>query len=73
MREVKYKGDIKSYLMDMETLNYKVCLIGTTWRTWFRDAPSENHQYRQSTTKREPWNDINYVDSVWMVGREMDK
>jgi hypothetical protein len=29
MREFKYKGDIESYLTDIETLNYKVCLVGT--------------------------------------------
>lgn len=29
MRERKYKGDIESYLVDIETLNYKVSLVGT--------------------------------------------
>jgi hypothetical protein len=38
MRELKYKGDIVNYLTDMETLNYKVCLVGTPWRTLFRDG-----------------------------------
>jgi hypothetical protein len=54
MRELKYKGDIESYLTDMETLNYKVGLVGTPWRTLLRDRLSEDLQYRQSTTKREP-------------------
>jgi hypothetical protein len=51
MREFKYKGDIESYLTDIETLNYKVCLVGTPWRTLLRDGLSEDLQYRLSTTK----------------------
>jgi hypothetical protein len=51
MRELKYKGDIESYLTDMETLNYKVCLVGTSWRTILRDGLSEDLQYCLSTTK----------------------
>jgi hypothetical protein len=51
MREFKYKGDIESYLTDMETLNYKVCLVGTPRRTLLRDGLSEDLQYRLSTTK----------------------
>jgi hypothetical protein len=54
MRELKYKGDIESYLMDMETLNYKVCLVGTPWWALLRDGRSEYLQYHLSTTKREP-------------------
>jgi hypothetical protein len=54
MRELKYKGDIVNYLTDMETLNYKVCLVGTPWRTLFRDGLPEDLQYQLSTTKREP-------------------
>lgn len=45
MWEPKYKGDIESYLMDVETLNYKVCLVGTTWRTLLRDGLSEDLQH----------------------------
>jgi len=51
MRELKYKGDIKSYLTAMETLNYNVCLVGTPWRTLLRDGLSEDLQYCLSTTK----------------------
>ena len=68
MRELKYKGDIASYLPDMETLNYKVCLVGTPWRNFIRDGLSEDLQYHLSTTKREPRNDIDYVES----GRRVD-
>jgi len=51
MRELKYKGDIESYLTDMETLNCKVCLVGTPWRNLLRDGLSEDLQYRLSTTE----------------------
>jgi hypothetical protein len=54
MRELNYKGDIGSYLMDMETFNDKVCLVGTLWSTVLRHAVLENLQYRLSTTKRDP-------------------
>jgi hypothetical protein len=60
MREVKFKGDIESYLTDMETHNYKVCLVGTPWRTLLRDGLSDDLQYCLSTTKREPRNYIDY-------------
>jgi len=42
IRELKYKGDIESYLTDMETLNYKVGLVGTPSRTLLRDGLSED-------------------------------
>ena len=68
MRELKYQGDIESYLTDMETLNYKVCLVGTPWRTLLRDGLSEDVQCRLSTAKREPRNDIDHVQSGRRVG-----
>jgi len=46
MRELKYMGDVESYLTDMETLKYKVCLVRTPWRTLLRDGLSEDLQYR---------------------------
>jgi len=73
MRELKYKRDIESYLTDMETLNYKVYLVGTPWRTLLRDGLPEDHQYRLSTTKREPRNDIDYGESVPRVGLAMEE
>jgi hypothetical protein len=73
MRELKYKGDIESYLTDMEMLNYKVCLVGTPWRTLLRFELSEDLQYRLSTTKRKPQNNINYVESVRRVGLTMEE
>ena len=51
MSELRHKGDIESYLTDMETLNYKVCLVGTCWRTLLRDRLSEDFQYRLSTAQ----------------------
>jgi hypothetical protein len=54
LRELKYKGDIESYLTDMEMLNYQVCVEGTLWRILLRHGDSEDFQYRLSTTKREP-------------------
>jgi hypothetical protein len=38
-----------------------------------RDGLSEDLQYRLSTTKWEPRNDIDYVGSVWRVGRAMEE
>jgi hypothetical protein len=73
MRELKYKGDIESYLMDMETLNYKVCLVGTPWRTLLGDGLSGDLQYRLSTTKQEPGNNIDYVESVGRVQLAMEE
>jgi len=73
MRELKYKGDFESYLTDMETLNYKVCLVGTPWRTLLRDGLSEHLQYHLSTTKQEPRNDIDYVESIRRVGLAMEE
>jgi hypothetical protein len=73
MRELKYKGDIVNYLTDMETLNYKVCLVGTPWRTLFRDGLSEDLQYQLSTTKREPQNDLDHVEIVRRVGIAMEE
>jgi len=73
MRELKYMGDIESYLMDMATLNYTVCVIGTPWRTFLRDGLSEDLQYRLSTTKREPRNNIDYVESTQWVGLAMEE
>jgi len=73
MGELKYKVNIESYLTDMESLNYKVCLVGTPWRTLLRDGLSEDLQYRLSTTKREPRNDIDYVESIRKVGLAMEE
>jgi len=61
MRELRDKDDIDDYLMDMETLNYKVCLVGTPWMTLLRDVLSEDLQSRLSTTIKQPRNDIDYV------------
>jgi hypothetical protein len=73
MRELIYKGDIESYLMDIETLNYVVCLVGTTWRTLLRDRLSEDHQNHLSTPKQEPRNHIDYVEGVRMVRLAMEE
>jgi len=73
MRELKYKGDIESYLTDMEMLNYKVFLVGNPWRSLRIDGRSENLQCCLSTTKQEPRNDIDYVESVrrvWLAMKE---
>ena len=72
MREPKYKGDIESYLTDMDTLNYKVCLVGNPWRTMVRDGLAEDLPYHLSTTKRKPRNDIDYVESVQRVVLSME-
>jgi hypothetical protein len=72
-RKLTYKRDIESYLTDMETLNYNVCLVGTPLRILLRDGLSEDLQYRLSTTKREPRNDIDYVESVRSVGLAMEE
>jgi len=73
MRELKYKGHIESYLTDMETLNYKVCLVGTPWRTLLWDGLSEELQCSLSTTKREVWNDIDHVETVRRVAVAMEE
>lgn len=67
VREPKYNRDMESYLTDMETLNHTVCLVGTPLRTSLREGLSEDLQYRLSTTKREPRNDIEYVQLVSLV------
>ena len=69
MGELKYKGDIESYLIDMETLNFKVSLVGTPWRTLLRDRHSDDLNYRLLTTKWEPQNVINNMESVQHVGQ----
>jgi len=73
MRELKYRGDIESYLMDMETFNYKVCLVGTAWRTLLRYGLGKDLQYRLSTPKRDPRNDIDYVASICRIGLVMEE
>jgi hypothetical protein len=73
MRELKNKGDIESYLTDMETLNYKVWLVETPWRTLLGDGLSEDLQYRLSTAKREPRNDVDNADSDRRVGLAMEE
>ena len=42
MRELKFKGDIESYLMDIETFNYKVYLVSISWRTLPPNWPSSD-------------------------------
>jgi hypothetical protein len=73
MSELQYKGDIESYLTEMEMLNYRVNLVGTYRRTLLRDGLSENLQYRLSPTKRGPQNDIDYVESIQSIGLEMEE
>jgi hypothetical protein len=71
MRELKYMGDIMSYVTDMETLNYIVGLVGASWRTLHRDQLSQDLQYRLSTTKADPRNDTEYEEIIRMVGLAM--
>jgi hypothetical protein len=72
-RELKYKGDIERNLTDMETFNYKVCLVGTLWRTMLTDGHSEDLQHCLPTTNQEPRNDIVYADSVRRDGLAMEQ
>jgi hypothetical protein len=51
MRELKYKEGIESYLMDLETLNYKLCAVGTPWTTLCRDGFSDYLQNHLWTAK----------------------
>jgi hypothetical protein len=44
MKELKDKGDIASYLTDMETLNDKVCQVGSPGRTMLRNGHLEDIQ-----------------------------
>jgi len=73
MRQLKYKGDIESYLTEIEALNYKVCLVSTPWRILLRDGHSEDIHYRRSATKRKPLSDIKYFQSVRRVGPAMEE
>jgi hypothetical protein len=38
-------------------------LVGTPWRTMLGDGLAEDLKYCLWTTRREPWNNINYVES----------
>jgi len=73
MRELKYMGDIESYLTDMETLNFKICLVGTPWRTLLRDGLSEDLSCCLATTKWQPRNSIDCVNNVWKIPGAMEE
>jgi len=70
--KLKLKGDIESYLMDMETLNYKVCLGSTHCWTLLTDGLSKELQYCLSTATWERQNGINYVERVRIVWLAME-
>jgi hypothetical protein len=48
----------------METINFKVGLIATQWRTMLSAELSEDMQYCRSTTIPQPHSDIVYVESI---------
>jgi hypothetical protein len=43
--ELKYMGDIESYLTDMETVHFMGYLVGTPWRTMLGDGLAEDLKY----------------------------
>ena len=73
MKELQYKGDIQDYIVQMEDLNYKVCLSGIAWREALHSGLNEDIKDRLSFSKLTPNDDAEYELLLKQVGRAYER
>jgi hypothetical protein len=68
MNDLKYTGDIEDYLTKMETLNFRVCLSGTSYIHSLKQGMNEEILDRMSTAEVPPKDDTAFIELMRRVG-----